>query len=243
MDPVKRKVISELFFAPSVVLPIVGGLSAALLSWAGNGVDALTAVAAVGILGGIGWMATRVIFQVEKLTEEALQIQLRHQVDRENATLDQLYRELVADGDPRTQDYLTLLRSCREDFWQASNQPGIQQRSAMVRMRVEEVFNGAVESLRETLRLLRQANSVTGELRKKILSEREELMQELSKTVESLRESVAEFRSLAGGTHRTNVTSIREELEASIEAAKRTEQRMREWEQSHSRKDHSSLDT
>ncbi len=67
-------------------------------------------------MGGIGWMATRVIFQVEKITEEALQIQLRHQVDRENATLDQLYRELVADGDPRTQDYLTLLRSCREDF-------------------------------------------------------------------------------------------------------------------------------
>ncbi len=54
MDPVKKKVISELFFAPSVVLPIVAGISAGLLSWAGGGINYLSGAAIVGILGGLG---------------------------------------------------------------------------------------------------------------------------------------------------------------------------------------------
>ena len=60
MDPVKRKVISELFLAPSVLLPIVGGISAGLLSWAMGGIGLLTLAAAAGILGGLGWMMTRI---------------------------------------------------------------------------------------------------------------------------------------------------------------------------------------
>ncbi len=123
LDPVKRKVISELFFAPSVVLPIVAGISAGLLSWAGGGVNYLSAAAMLGVLGGIGWMATRIIFKVEEITDAAMKL---HESQRKQATeeeLDELERQLRQDGDPRTQDYLTLLRSLRDDFHRTSSQP------------------------------------------------------------------------------------------------------------------------
>ncbi len=75
VDPVKRKVISELFFAPSVLLPIVGGISAGMLSWALDGNGGLTLAAGLGVLGGLGWMMTRIIFQIESITEDAMRFE------------------------------------------------------------------------------------------------------------------------------------------------------------------------
>ena len=49
MDSIKRKVYTELFLAPSVVLPIVGGISAGMLAWALGGSSFLTGAAIVGV--------------------------------------------------------------------------------------------------------------------------------------------------------------------------------------------------
>lgn len=231
MDPVKRKVISEIFFAQSVVLPIVGGVSAALLSWAVGGANYLNAAAVVGILGGLGWMATRFIFKVEQITEEALRVQLKKHVDQENKQLEHLMQELVNDGDPRTQDYLTLLRSLRDDFWTASNRPGIQQRSAQLRSQIGRVFDAAVSHLRESLQQIQLARNLTGDARRKIMAEREELLAEVSQTIDQMRQTIREFREITQDKGQTNLTTLREELEESIRIAKRTEEVMREIEQ------------
>lgn len=231
MDPVKRKVISEIFFAQSVVLPIVGGISAALLSWAAGGANYLNAAAVIGILGGLGWMATRFIFKVEQITEQALRVQLKKQIDAENKQFEQLMQELVNDGDPRTQDYLTLLRSLRDDFWTESNRPGIQQRSSQLRSQIGQVFDAAVSHLRDSLRLIRLASSLAGDARRKVMADREELLVEVSQTIDQMRQTIKEFREITKDEGRTNLTTLREELEASIRVAKRTEEVMREMEQ------------
>jgi hypothetical protein len=230
VDPVKRKVISELFFAPSVVLPFVGGISAGLLSWAAGGIDAFTAAAAIGILGGVGWMATRVIFMVEQITDAAMKLQVEQQVKASNERLDQLKRELETDGDSRTQEYLTLLRSLRDDFLAASNRSGVQQRSSQLRERVNEVFEAAVAQLRETLEIARLAESLTGDARRRVLADREKLINEVGKTVDHLRTTIHEFHLLTQGDQRPDLTALREELEASMRVAKRTEERLREIE-------------
>lgn len=230
MDPVKRKVISELFFAPSVVLPIVAGISAGLLSWAGGGVNYLSAAAVLGVLGGIGWMATRIIFKVEEITDAAMKL---YESQRKQATeeeLDELEKQLRQDGDPRTQDYLTLLRSLRDDFQKTSSQPGIQGRSSQLRDRINEVFGATVAKLRETLEMMDLMRKLEGMARRKIQAEREQLMQEIISTVDHLRTTVREFESLIRSDNRADLTSLRQELETSLEVAKRTEQRLREFE-------------
>ena len=213
MDAVKRKVISELFFAPSVVLPIVVGISAGLVSWAAGGINSLSLLAMGGILGGLGWMATRVIFHVEQITEEALKLQLQRQIDAENSQLDALMRELAAQGDARTQDQLTLLRSLREDFWSVCNRPGVQQRSSDLRVKVSDIFDGVVTSLRETLRMRQLALQLKGDARGKIEKQREEATFEIDRTLDQLRRALDEFRELTLGESRTDLTSLREELD------------------------------
>lgn len=228
MDPVKRKVISELFFAPSVVLPIVGGISAGLLSWAGGGIDALTAAAACGVLGGTGWMATRIIFMVEQITEAAMNLQQEQRTKASNERLDQLKRELDSDGDARTQNYLTLLRSLRDDFLAASSRPGIRQRSGQLRDQVNEVFDAAVVQLKETLQIARLAATLTGPSRQRAEADRENLINEIAQTIDQLRTTIQEFQVITQGDNRPDLTALREELEASMRVAKRTEERLRE---------------
>lgn len=234
MDPVKRKVISELFFAPSVVLPIVGGISAGLLSWAGGGVNYLSAAAVLGVLGGLGWMATRIIFKVEEITEAAMKL---YQSQRERATeaeLDELVQQLRNDGDPRTQDYLTLLRSLREDFNRASSQPGVQGRSSQLRERIEDVFSGTVYQFRETLGMSELIRKLEGPARKKIVAEREQLVGEIIRTVDQLRATVREFEKIINTDKKADLTTLREELETSLLVAKRTEERLREFDTNYS---------
>ena len=62
MDSVRKKVLLDLFASPWSVVPIAGGLSAWLLSWAVDGHMALNMAGLIGVMGGIGVMATRVIF-------------------------------------------------------------------------------------------------------------------------------------------------------------------------------------
>lgn len=243
VDPVKRKVISELFFAPSVVLPIVGGVSAGLMSWAGGGVEALSLAALGGVLGGIGWMVTRIIFQIETITESALQLQLQQRIKAESVQLDELMGQLRADGDPRTQNYLSLLRSLRDEFWTFSNRPNLQQRSATLRERVGDVFDAAVGQLRETLRLARLAASLDGEARTLLVARRESAMLEIQNTIDQLRTVVSEYQDIAPDQPLTDLKSMREELEASIRVAKRTEDRMREMEGNMPLDSDSSLDS
>ncbi len=230
MDSVKRKVLSDLFFAPSVVLPLVGGLSAALLSFAAGGSAYLTAAAAVGILGGVGWMLTRMIFKVEDITEGAMQAALDDKLREENAALDQLARQLQTDGDHRTQDYLTLLRSLRSEFEKAAHKPGVQFRSARVREQVSLVFGAAVEQLRQSYSMWELAESLAGDARKKILHNRERVLAEIAVTIERLQATVEQFEQLVRSNDKADLAAMRDELEETMKIAKRTEERMREIE-------------
>ncbi|MFO1064168.1 MAG: hypothetical protein U0892_09920 [Pirellulales bacterium] len=230
MDPVKRKVLSELFLAPSVVLPIVGGLSAGMLSWACGGINSLSGAAAVCLLGGIGWMLTRIVFKIEDITEEALAVQLAEAARREKQELDRFSQELRRDLDHRTQDYLTLLRSLREEFREAANEPGVELRSRETSEQVDQVFRASVERLRESLRQWDLAQSLAGVERKKVLAGREHILKEISETIDHLRSVVGHFKHITSEENQSDLASLREELEASLRAAQRTEARLKELE-------------
>ena len=232
MDPVKRKVISELFFAPSVLLPIVGGLSAGLLSWAMSGSGSLTLAAAAGILGGLGWMMTRIIFKVESITEDAMRFEQEQRIKAENEQLDRLMQQLKSDSDERTQDYLILLRSLRDDFLMHTNQPGVQMRSARVREQVSAIFSAAVEQLGNSFKLWELSESLGGGARRKVLANREHVLQEISATVERLQVAVTQIKDLIRQDKKVDLASMREELEATMRIAQRTEEKMREIENS-----------
>lgn len=230
VDSVKRTVISELFFAPSVVLPIVGGISAGLLSWASGGSVYLTGAAVLGILGGVGWMLTRMIFKVEDITEAAMQAQLDKQLQIEGDALDDLASQLRTDRDHRTQDYLTLLRSLRSDFEEEAQKAGIEFRSAQVREKIGHIFGAAIQQLEQSFRLWELSQKLSGDAKEDIIQERESVLAEIAATVAQVQHAVKQFKELAKAEQGVDLAAMTEELEATMRIAKRTEERMRKIE-------------
>ena len=230
MDPVKRKVISELFFAPSVMLPIVGGISAGLLSWASAGNSYLTGAAIAGILGGVGWMFTRMIFKVEDITAKAMEAEAKKIRQMENRRLDELASKLRTDRDHRTQDYLTLLRSLRQEFEDASEQSGVRFRSARLREKIGHVLSAAVDQLQQSYRLWELSENLVGDARKEILANRETVLSEIETTIDRLRSTASQIKTVIDSDDSVDLAAMREELETTMRIAKRTEERMRQIE-------------
>ena len=69
----------------------------------------LNLVGLAGVLGGIGWFATRFIFQLDGLSQKAMQDLANEALQKEEAHLNELQKRLATDKDPRTEQYLILL--------------------------------------------------------------------------------------------------------------------------------------
>jgi hypothetical protein len=232
LDDLRKRIMNELFVAPSVVLPVVGGATAWLLSWAVGGVVWLNAVGLVGILVGVGWFATRFIFQMDSIAEKALRDQVEQKIRQEEAKLDDLASRLRADRDPRTEDYLTLLRTNRAAMERIAQTPGIQIRSMEIVKQSRQLFWAATEQLEQSLRMYHLAEQLSGGERRHALEQREGFLREARESAEHLRSAVETFGDFVDRDQERDMDTLQKELNESILAAKRSEERMRELESS-----------
>jgi hypothetical protein len=210
------------------VLPIVGGLSSLLLSWAADGVGWLTLAGLGGVLGGLGWMGTRAIFRTESITAETIQKLAEQEIAAEEAQLDHLDRLLSQDNDDRDQDLLRTLRVQRAQFKQLASQPGVVIRSQEILAQFEQLFRASVNNLYESYRLLTQSKQLGQNERRMLLNERERLLKEIQVSVDFSFSALEQYRSFAKKTVGEDLSRLREELDESIKIAKRTEERLRE---------------
>jgi len=202
------------------------------VSWAADGVPSLTLAGLIGVLGGLGWMATRAIFRTEKITQDTMQELEQRELAAEQAELDRLDELLRQDDDPRDQELLKLLRLHRIEFQEIAKQPGVVARSREVLGRVEQLFRASVNNLYESYRLSEQALKLRTRARQDLLAEREKLLTEIKLTVDQLSASLIEYQRVTKKASGEDLGRMREELEASIQIAKRTEERLRELDSS-----------
>ncbi|MDZ4849048.1 MAG: hypothetical protein SGI77_07120 [Pirellulaceae bacterium] len=232
MDAIRKKVMSELFLAPSAVLPIVAGVSAWLVSWGLGGVNFLTIGGLVGVLAGLGWMATRIIFQLDAITERTLRFSQEKSRREEEQRIEALAGQLKQLRDHRALDYLTILRESRREFEQVSGLPNMQGRSLQLVGQVHQLFLAAIEQLELSYKLSELSGRLMSEERQKVSARNEQTLAEIKTTADRLTVAVEQFRRLSLREQNADLGELRDELDESLKVAHRTEERMRELESS-----------
>jgi len=208
----------------------VAGASAWLISWGMGSVTALNVIGLAGVLGGIGWMATRAIFYSDEVAAQVVKEEADKIVQAEEAKLDGLLFRLRSDRDYRTKDYLTLLRTCRSEFEEFAKQPGIVIQSQEIVKQVRQLFWAAIDQLEQSLKMHALAERLSGEQRKKVLEQREQILEEIQVSIEHMQSAVKHYQEMMDKEQHSDLTTLRDELDASLRVAKRTEERMRELE-------------
>lgn len=229
MDDVKRKVLLDLFAAPSTLLPIAGGLTLLVGAWAFGGGGLFHFAGLAGILGGLGLFATRLVFGVERITNQAYEYVVKQQQAKQQEALEQLDRRLVKDRDPRTQTCLRQLRQLVSGLKRDIREGRIAASSRTVLNGIDQVFHVCVEYLERSYDLWNMAKGLEGRAKQRMLSQREEIVREVQQTVQHLGETVVRLQTMEGRHRPTELARLRDELDESLQAARRAEERVAQW--------------
>ena len=227
---VRRKVLLDLFASPSTLLPTVGGLSVLILSWAIDGPAAMNMVGLAGILGGMGWFATRLILGLKEITSEAYEFVQAQQRQKQEEALDDLDGRLRRDRDPRTQQCLRQLRDLYGRFVEDVKSGKINRSTHEIVEIVEELFRTSVTQLELSYKLWQTARKLTGDAKEKVIQQREEAVAEVDDTIRHLGTTIEQFFSFTRKKNKDNLGRLRNELDEAMRVARRTEERMASWD-------------
>jgi hypothetical protein len=225
MDDIKKKVYLDIFATPGTLLPMAGGLTSLLASWAVGGDAMLAFVGVAGILASLGVTATRLILGIDKITRDAYDHVVDSQRRRQEEALEHLHQRLLADRDPRTQNCLQELRNLYSRLKEKVEKDKVNAAAYGVIERVDQIFHTSVKQLEDSVDLWDAAQPMQGPARISILKQREELVQEICEAVEHLRQTVDRFYAMTTRKNRSNLARLRKELDESIRVAREVERR------------------
>lgn len=225
MEEVRRKVLLDLFASPVTLLPVVGGLTALMISWAMGGVGLLTFGGIAGVLGGIGMFASRMVFGLDKLTQRAYDYTVEKQQKHQMAMLMELDRKLQSDRDHRTHNLLRQLWHIYQGLQKDIKAGKISVAAHPVLESVDEMFTVCTRHLEESYDLWERAERVGGAARQNTLAQREELIREVAESVMHLEETLSKLQTVATNKNKSELAKLRAQLEENIEVAKRAEER------------------
>ncbi|MDG2382629.1 MAG: hypothetical protein P8N76_13250 [Pirellulaceae bacterium] len=225
MDSVRRKVLLDIFASPGTLLPIAGGLTALLASWATGGHSTLNFVGFAGVLGGFGVFASRLILGLERITHDAYDHVIAHQRETQETALERLHERLVADDDPRTQACLADLRNLYSQLNQRVQQDQITPSSFSVTEGVDKLFHSCIKQLEHAAELWESAKQLNGPAKQALLRQRDKIVTEVVDAVVHIGETVERFHAMLVDENRSQINQLRRELDESMRVAREVERR------------------
>ena len=223
---VRQQATLDLVVSPWTLGPAVLGGTALLAGWALGADPAVLFAGVGGVLAGAGMLATRWLTGLEQITAAAWKKLLdAEHADRE-ADLDRLDRALQRDGQPLSQKLLRALRTVRDGLERDEAEGKLGGAGGLLKDRADEVFDACVAQLRRNLELDETIRSLPRGARQAVREEREALLRDVEATVRALANAAAEARAAPAKRREGDLGRLREELDATMEVARRTEARL-----------------
>ncbi len=228
----RHRVLKRLFLSPLVVIPMgMGAASLALGLAMGQPDGYFSFLGLTGVLLGLGAAATRWLVGSGELARQAFE-ELRAESGRKKKHhLRKLRRRIRYDRDPRTNRLLLQLVRLAKRMGQAGvmNHEDGNDVVAEVRDKAVGLYQSCLGSLERTIDLYEAAQQMaTEDARNQLLAQREELLEEVRRSVAHLETTLDHLQSLQLKRDRRGegLAQMRKELEMGLSVAQRVERRM-----------------
>lgn len=235
-ENIRKRVFLQLASSPLVLGPIMLGFTSMVSAWAFDlrqaGLFLFGGIA--GMLIGAGSFISKLLLSGNKVAHKVLsEIEEQQFHARQNA-LDELQRVLEhSDNDPRPEEALGDLRALVETFRsiEASNASAQWAIMVDVRLQVESLFAHCVRLIEQTHHLRITADKLNTEAaRHPVLEQRELIIHEIQACVKQLSHSLVSLQRMGHVQASTkDLQQMRKELDASLEVARKVEERMQDW--------------
>lgn len=220
LDEIRKKVLLDIFAAPIVLAPMVLGLSILLLSWAVSSSVLFFFLGFMFVIAAIGVFLTRIVFGLENLTENAAEYIKQSKEQKFEQELDDLDELLVKDRDARDQSALRELRIVYNNYKKQIKDGNIPDTEFSEKVR--ELFNACVVQLRKAYAMWETARHLNGDSKKRILDQREKILEDVLHSAEEFGKMIEEFYVLHLNKDQ-NLLELKQNLAQSLEVAKKTE--------------------
>ncbi len=231
----RRQVLLEAATRPATLLPLVVGGTLLLVAWAlGIKAGLLLFAGLAGVLFGAGSLCTRLLTGSRRIAQRVLDRWRAGEERRREAALDDLERRLKKDDDPRNDQYLRELRALAAAFrrgpaWSA----GIDAQSQFdILADVDRLFASCVGYLEKTYDLWQVSERMEiPETRRAMLGQREKILAEVRQSIVHIGRVLARVQELdLAGREDANLEKIRDELDASLDVARKVQERIQLWD-------------
>lgn len=177
-----------------------------------------------GVLVGFGIMATKLIFNIEGLTEKAFE-EWKKKVEEEfEAKLDALEKQLEETDGVKDESLLRELRTLFKTY-KTSVQEGKIKNNLEISEKLSSLFNACVQKLTESYELWKSSKTFSGEIKKETLKARDSIIKDVAASTSYFAKTLHELFIIKKDESK-DLAELRKELDNSVEVAKKTEERL-----------------
>jgi len=225
MEDLRKRIILELLITPATVVPVLIGGSMLLLSEILGGYAAFFGF--VGVLVGIGAFLTNLIFNLDKISKRALKQWHDQQTKQREKSLDSLDRKLVKTDGDRDENALRNLRTLYKSFSGDVKGGKLSDHvPAQMFQSIDDIFDTCVTKLERSFEINCTAATMTGKLKRDLLTQREAVISEVEGSVLELSNVINEVRTLKFKTESDDLKQLQRRLSSQLEIARATEEGM-----------------
>jgi hypothetical protein len=223
----RRRVVIDNSKKPDTGFPIALGLAAliAAMMLGGGLFLPLVALIVIGVAGGT--LLSRVFSGFKKLAGRVFRRFFESHQARQERLLEELHKKLRGDNDPRTHKLLRALSQLYKSLEKDIKEGNLTYAAREVLESVDEVFKVCVEHLERSYALWEMAR-VGDYASKRMLEEREHLISEVETSVEHLEGVVSKLHERELNRDKSELKSLRNELDETLRVAQRVEERTEE---------------
>jgi len=219
----RKQILLDLFITPATVIPFLIGGTLLMLSAILGGYSAFLGF--VGILLSFGALLTNWVFNLGKISRNAVKRLHQQEKQQREAELDALDAKLVTNKDPRDQTALRNLRALYNSFCDDLHDGKVTRNVPPKLLQlIEEIFGECVTNLSRAWDIWNTSRSLQGDLKEKLLEQRENLIVEVESSVHILAETINEVRALKLKTDAGEMERLRQKLVSQLQVAKATEE-------------------